>query len=148
MSDSKVGRVLCSIIAVASVTVLSARAQTPGAVPRVKREVAPIVRPDSGDQMFKAYCAACHGADGKGNGPAAPAMKTMPTDLTRLAANNGGTFPTKDVTDVLRFGSPLAAHGSPDMPIWGPTFRAMDDESIVTLRVSNLVEHLKSLQTR
>jgi mono/diheme cytochrome c family protein len=47
----------------------------------------------SGEQMYNSYCAACHGKDGKGGGPAAAALKTAPTDLTTLAQKNGGKSP-------------------------------------------------------
>ena len=38
----------------------------------------------SGEVMYKQYCAACHGANAKGNGPAASNFKTRPADLTTL----------------------------------------------------------------
>ena len=41
--------------------------------------------PTDGKQMYTSYCAPCHGVDGKGNGPAASALKARPTDLTELA---------------------------------------------------------------
>ncbi len=47
----------------------------------------------SGQEMYNSYCAVCHGKDGKGNGPAAEALKVPPTDLTSLAKNNGGKYP-------------------------------------------------------
>jgi mono/diheme cytochrome c family protein len=40
--------------------------------------------------MFTPYCAPCHGVDGAGNGPAASAMKTPPTNLTQLAKKHDG----------------------------------------------------------
>ena len=49
--------------------------------------------PASGKQMYSTYCAVCHGADGRGNGPAAVALKEHPTDLVQLAKENGGKFP-------------------------------------------------------
>lgn len=146
MPCSRFALVLVPFVAAAVMAGPSPVARAQSAAPQVKQGVAPITRPDSGAQMYKAYCAACHGADGKGHGPAAAALKTVPTDLTKLSANNGGRFPSRDVQDVLRVGSPLAAHGSADMPVWGQTFRQMDDEAIVTLRVSNLVTYLESLQ--
>ena len=30
----------------------------------------------AGKDLFEFYCASCHGRDGKGNGPVAPALKT------------------------------------------------------------------------
>ncbi len=148
MPYTKAARVLFSLVAALLLSLPIASAQQTTGVPTVKRTVAPNIRPDSGVEMYKAYCAACHGADGKGNGPAAPAMKVMPTDLTKLAANNGGRFPQKDVEDVLRFGSALPAHGSPDMPTWGMTFRVMGDEAITKMRISNLISYMESLQVK
>src|ERR1019366_10393602 len=73
----------------------------------------------SGQQMYVTYCAVCHGADGRGNGPAARALKAPPADLTTLSQRNGGVFPENHVNSVLQFGSENPAHGSADMPIWG-----------------------------
>lgn len=46
----------------------------------------------TGAEDFANYCAACHGAGGKGDGPAAASLAKKPADLTRLAARNGGAF--------------------------------------------------------
>ena len=55
------------------------------------------------------------------NGPAASALKVAPANLTQLAKNNGGKFPADRVAQVLRAGK-SPAHGSSDMPVWGPLF--------------------------
>lgn len=104
----------------------------------------------SGKEMFSQYCAPCHGTDGKGNGPAAGAMKSAPTDLTQLAKKNDGKFPASKVSSVLNFGSGLASHGSADMPVWGPLFRSLDKyhDSVVHQRVSNLVGYIETLQVK
>jgi len=39
----------------------------------------------SGQEMYHQFCAACHGAEAKGNRPAASRLKTRPADLTTLA---------------------------------------------------------------
>ncbi len=75
--------------------------------------------PVSGKDMYTAYCAVCHGADGKGGGPAASALKVPPTDLTLLSKNNGGKYPALKVTSALHGESALPAHGSKEMPVWG-----------------------------
>ena len=49
--------------------------------------------PASGVEMYKTYCAVCHGNEGKGDGPAASALKARPADLSQLSKNNGGKFP-------------------------------------------------------
>ena len=102
-----------------------------------------------GADLYREYCAVCHGKDGKGGGPAASALKASPSDLTRLAKNNGGNFPLGTVRQALGGGSSTPAHGSPEMPIWGPVFRAMaPNQSIAKLRVDNLLRYLESIQEK
>src|SRR5208282_2058120 len=93
----------------------------------------------SGAEMFKSYCSACHGKDGKGDGPAAAELKVAPPDLTMLAQKNGGKFPEDTVATVLRNGAKAPAHGTADMPTWGPLFQSLNrtDTTLVDLRISN-----------
>ena len=58
---------------------------------------------NNGKQMYVNFCAPCHGVDGKGNGPAAAALKKQPTDLAALSRNHGGKLPL----DSYRFGAPV-----------------------------------------
>jgi len=102
-----------------------------------------------GPDLYRRYCAVCHGKDGKGGGPAAAALKATPTDLTQLAKRNGGKFPVGTVRQLLGGGSSTPAHGSQEMPIWGPVFRAMSpDENVAKLRVDNLLRYLESIQPK
>jgi mono/diheme cytochrome c family protein len=101
----------------------------------------------SGKEMFTEYCAACHGQDAKGGGPAAPALKQMPADLTQLAAHNRGKFPDSRVALYIEGDDTVASHGSRDMPIWGNIFKSMNSsKDVAALRVSNLTDYIKSLQ--
>jgi mono/diheme cytochrome c family protein len=104
----------------------------------------------SGEQMFGAYCAPCHGKDGKGNGPAAPAMKNAPTDLTSLATHNKGKFPNDRVFLAITSPRDFTAHGSGEMPVWGEVLRSLDrgDPEMAHLRVSNLTSYIKSIQVK
>lgn len=106
--------------------------------------------PADGKQMFTNYCAPCHGVDGRGNGPAASALKTSPTDLAVLASTNGGKFPVDHLVSVLRFGVEHPAHGSTVMPVWGPIFARMNQVSAIEReqRTTNLVEYVRTLQAR
>jgi mono/diheme cytochrome c family protein len=110
-------------------------------------QIKPVPAND-GREMYVAYCAVCHGATAKGDGPAAPALKNRPTDLTMLAAQNGGTFPWHHVRYVLTAIEPPNVEGSADMPNWCPAFRSLDrGNSAATFhRVRNLVSYLKTLQ--
>ena len=117
--------------------------------PEIRNVAAPKVPASDGAANYKAYCAACHGATAKGDGPAAAAMKLPPTDLTRLAANTGGKYPAMHVkTTILNADSP--AHGDKDMPVWGPVFRSISggEQSDYELRASNLVKYIESLQVK
>jgi mono/diheme cytochrome c family protein len=116
----------------------------------IKRVPVKSTSPASGKEMFTNYCVTCHGTDGKGSGPAAASLKTTPPDLTALARNNGGKYPALKVASILRGESTLAAHGSKEMPIWGPLFRSVagGHESEVQQRISNLSKYVESLQAK
>jgi mono/diheme cytochrome c family protein len=116
---------------------------------QVKRPPIPFSNPQSGEQMYKDYCAACHGPAGKGDGPAAAFLKAWPPDLTTLAQRNNGKYPEVRVREALLFGSTSRAHGTSDMPVWGPLFRAEDQsEKDANARVSKLNQYLQSLQKK
>ena len=105
---------------------------------------------ESGQAMFVEYCAVCHGKDAKGAGPALPALKVPPTDLTTLAKRNGGSFPFARVSNVIRLGGNVAAHGSEDMPMWGRTFSSLSqhEDAVVQQRIANLTNYIRSLQEK
>ena len=112
------------------------------------RELTPLIRSVEGPELFKAYCATCHGLDGKGNGPAAVAMKTKPADLTLLSRSNRGQFPTAQVRDTITGEKVIASHGSREMPIWGPIFHQIEaDVDRGHVRIENLTKYLESIQT-
>ena len=104
----------------------------------------------SGEEMYKTYCAVCHGTDGKGDGPATSALKTPPTDLTALSQKSGGKYPAMKVAAVIRGEEVLAAHGTKEMPIWGHLFWNMSGghEAEVQQRVANLNKYIESLQKK
>ncbi len=116
----------------------------------IKTTPAPYTNPASGAEMYKAYCASCHGLDGKGHGPAAGAMKSPLPDLTQLSKANGGKFPSQHVASVISGDSNSPAHGSAEMPVWGPVFMhvSQSQQSQVQQRIHNLSHHIESLQAK
>jgi len=102
----------------------------------------------AGPDLFRFYCATCHGRDGRGNGPIGAALKTPPADLTKIAERRGGTFPRAEILGFVSEGPALIpAHGSIDMPVWGPIFRGLDSsEARARVRIDNLVSYLESIQ--
>lgn len=133
-------------VLVASAVLVMAQGQTPV----VKHVPIKAVNPASGQEMFKSYCGVCHGEDGKGNGPAASAMKVSPVDLTTLAQKNGGKYPALHVSSVVRGEADLPAHGTKDMPVWGPLFLRLSQghEAEVQQRVTNLNQYIESIQAK
>ncbi|HYW40900.1 MAG TPA: c-type cytochrome [Terriglobales bacterium] len=130
---------------------VAAQEQTQGQPSKAIKHV-PIksTSPVSGKDMYTAYCAVCHGTDGKGGGPAASALKIPPTDLTLLSKNNGGKYPALKVTSSIHGESNLPAHGSKEMPVWGTLFWNMSGghEGEVQQRVTNLTKYIESLQAK
>lgn len=117
------------------------------AQPKIER--APIKPTPASDAkaMFNNYCAVCHGAEAKGNGPAASALTKAPADLTKISARNGGTFPAVRVKRYIQGVDTVAAHGTRDMPMWGDLFKSLNRDT-ADIRVQALAEYLESLQQR
>ena len=126
---------------------LSSFAQNPK-----KQEGQPTRLIDSlkGADLYKAYCAVCHGIDAKGNGPMAKSLKSVPADLTRIAARNGGYFPLAGVRSVISGAEARGTeHGTREMLVWGPIFSQVDrDQDLGGVRIDNLARYLESLQIR
>jgi mono/diheme cytochrome c family protein len=105
----------------------------------------------AGRDLFEFYCATCHGRDGKGHGPVAAALKVPPPDLTRLARDNGGTFPRHRLATFINQDSRarVPSHGTSDMPVWGPIFRGLDpSDTLVKVRIDNLVDYIEAMQAK
>ncbi|SFR44629.1 c-type cytochrome [Litoreibacter janthinus] len=106
-----------------------------------------------GEALFTRYCATCHGVAAQGDGPMSPVLIIQPTDLTKLASENDGTFPRIRVIGRIDGRDPLVSHGSP-MPIFGQLFegrgetiRGEDGVMIMTSQpVIDLVAYLEGVQ--
>ena len=115
----------------------------------IKRVNAQPTASVNGVDLFKEYCAVCHGNDAKGTGPAADALKKRPADLTQLAKKNGGTFPELHVMNYIKGDDVVAAHGSRDMPIWGQIFGSFSpNQDLVQVRVYNLLKYIEGVQAK
>ena len=100
--------------------------------------------------MFMSYCASCHGKSAKGDGPAAGALKQAAAELTTLAKQNGGKYPSDLVISLLCGQTKLMAHGDQEMPARGPVFWKMSQghEEQVQMRIANLNQYIESLLER
>ena len=133
------------VLGILVVTGLAAGASTDGQGPPQAGPAADA-DPLTGSSSFELYCASCHGPTGQGNGPAASTLRTAPADLTLLARRNGGAFPRERVTATIVGSDGSATHGGPDMPVWGPEFRAAEPDGREAIRLRNLVAFVDSIQ--
>ncbi len=116
------------------------------------RSQAPI---DFGKNEFKTNCAACHGLEGKGNGPIVDLMKKPPPDLSLLARSNKGILPIEKIYNTIA-GDVPQAHGGRDMPVWGNIYKIeaanyymdvpYDAEAYVRAKILYLTEYISRLQ--
>ncbi len=119
------------------------------APPNVKKVPAKPTVSIAGKDLFRQYCAVCHGTDGKGAGPAAAAMKTPPTDLTQISRKNGGKFPEDRILRMLRGEETVTAHGSQDMPVWGNIFNnTTSNPEMAQTRLHSLLQYLEDVQAK
>lgn len=122
--------------------------QKPTQKPTIKRVPAERLASLEGKDIFKEYCAVCHGPGGKGDGPAAKALKKPPADLTTISKRHNG-FPRKTVEEmILAENEALPAHGNREMPIWGPIFRKSGGRDVEALAAANLIKFLESIQEK
>ncbi len=106
-----------------------------------------LVQSVKGPDLFRAYCASCHGVDANGNGPAGVILKVAPPDLTGIAERNHGKFPAERIARIIGGEDVMASHGSREMPLWGPIFHEVEkDQDWGEVRIHNLVEYLRSIQ--
>src|SRR6516164_4060678 len=122
---------------------------------------------DIGKSEFQSSCASCHGTDAKGKGPISDQLKIPPSDLTMLAKNNNGVFPTNAVYETIYGLKTIPAHGTREMPIWGerfnpivnlphnvdPSYDVLDPsrelrEVVVRTRILTVVDYLNRIQQR
>src|ERR1700694_322471 len=102
-----------------------------------------------GTDLFRSYCASCHGADAKGAGPVTAALNTKVPDLTMISKSNGGGFPAKRIERVISGGETVIAHGSREMPIWGPIFHQVErDRDYGNVRLRNVTKYIESIQQK
>jgi mono/diheme cytochrome c family protein len=136
-------------LAVCGVLVVGSFAVAQGPV-KVKAKKTPLINSIQGPALSKAYCASCHGTDGKGDGPMAQSLKVKPSDLTRIAARNGGTFPLMRIERIISGEElPPTGHGTNEMPVWGPIFSHVErDQDLGRVRIDNLARYLRDLQVQ
>jgi mono/diheme cytochrome c family protein len=147
MSIIRTGAIFCATLLLVFTLALAQEDQT-----EFKHARPPDASVASGEEMYRTYCAVCHGIDGKGGGPVTPALRDQVPDLTTLSQTHGGKYPAHYVENVLHFRTEkgFPAHGNNDMPIWGTVFASMPrgDKHTVTRKIADLTQYLGTLQAK
>ncbi len=98
-----------------------------------------------GRRLYVSYCQLCHGADGRGDGPLAKAMKISPADLNTTVRSRSDTILTKIITGEGRqtiTGRDRHNLLSDAMPEWKDVFdRSQVDALIAYLRFFGRSKH-------
>ena len=114
---------------------------------------AQLARLTHGGDLYNELCAVCHGVSGTGDGPAGPALKQQPIDLTVLTAGNNGVFPRESLEESIYGKNRINAHGTFDMPIWGrafeftkPDMSRLQRMQFARHRIDNIIDYIETLQ--
>lgn len=140
----------CARLVAVGVPVVLITAHIVSAAPQAPRDQpTSVLATTAGRDTFRQFCAPCHGTTAHGDGPVASMLNVRPTDLTRVNRRNNGVFPLQTLEATLTLSTRMRtpAHGSEQMPVWGPVFVSVDGSQVrVNARVGNLLAYLESIQ--
>jgi mono/diheme cytochrome c family protein len=121
-------------------------------VPLASAQFAAVTLDDySGEELFGRFCASCHGAGARGNGPVAATLNVSVPDLTTIRVRYG-EFREGMIRDVIDGrGIDMQAHGTRTMPVWGRELWVeegadVDAQKSAREAIDKLVQYLRSLQ--
>jgi mono/diheme cytochrome c family protein len=135
------------LVALASLSLTAATAspQDAGKPPRQPRQDY-----NSGEYLYRVFCASCHGAGGTGDGTVAGVLRVPPANLTLISAKNGGAFPRDRVFVAIDGRHRVNGHGASQMPIWGDVLKVTEgqNEAVITQRINSLVDYIETIQRK
>ena len=107
----------------------------------------------SGEELYRRFCAACHGAEGRGDGPVAGSFKVEVPDLTLIARRSHGLYPRDRVARIIDGRYILGAHGSRTMPVWGEDLSRLElgnpeAERATRIVIDRLADYVEQLQRK
>lgn len=140
-----------TVISVAGLAALAVAVALPLAAQEARSTAAIEQSINSGSDLFRRYCASCHGPAARGDGQLADAMRRRPPNLTELRKRNSATYSSDLVYRIIDGRQAVRGHGGPDMPVWGDAFsRSLEgsSEDAIRMRIQALVDYLESIQVR
>jgi mono/diheme cytochrome c family protein len=107
----------------------------------------------SGQDLYLRFCAACHGAEGRGDGPVAASFKVEVPDLTLIARRSRGLYPRERVARIIDGRYIFAAHGARTMPVWGEDLSRLEmgnpeAERATRIVIDRLADYVWQLQKK
>ena len=104
-----------------------------------------------GFEVYRSYCAVCHGLFADGKGPVAPVLTSPPVALSRLSERYGSPLRSEELADVIDGRTMTRSHGTNDMPVWGERLYegGRDSRRLADVRrgtILRIIEYLNAIQ--
>ena len=102
-----------------------------------------------GKADFDFHCVACHGPEGRGDGPMAGILIVPPSDLTLIAERHDGRYPFWRIYAIISGDVQVKGHDTFQMPQYWDRFRGDETKSgypPASIRILLLTHFLESLQ--
>jgi Cytochrome C oxidase, cbb3-type, subunit III len=105
----------------------------------------------SGEDLYRRFCASCHGIEGRGDGPVAASLRVEVPDLTLIARRGYGGELRDRIIRIIDGRYVIGAHGTRVMPVWGEDLARLelgnpDAERSAQVIIGRLADHVRSLQ--
>lgn len=105
----------------------------------------------SGADLYRRFCASCHGVEGRGDGPVATTLRVEVPDLTLTASRARGSDPRDRIVRIIDGRYIIGAHGTRIMPVWGEDLSRLelgnpDAERSAQVIIGRLADYVTSLQ--
>jgi len=104
-----------------------------------------------GEDLYRRFCASCHGVEGRGDGPVAASLRVGVPDLT-LIAQRGHDGELRDrIIRIIDGRYVIGAHGTRVMPVWGEDLTLLelgnpDAERSTEIIIGRLADYVLGLQ--
>lgn len=105
----------------------------------------------SGQDLYRRFCASCHGIEGRGDGPVAASLRVEVPDLTQTASRLQGAAGRERIARIIDGRHIIGSHGTRLMPVWGEDFSRLeignpDAERSAQVVIERLADYVTSLQ--
>jgi mono/diheme cytochrome c family protein len=105
----------------------------------------------SGEDLYRRFCASCHGIAGRGDGPVAASFRVEVPDLTLTARRGRGADLRDRIARIIDGRYIIGAHGTRLMPVWGEDLARLeignpDAERSAQIVIGRLADYVSGLQ--